>query len=213
MALSNAHDVPKSSDVLLKQIDAGFVLIQKVSDFFANSFMKSVFDDSVAKKKIFVYFKEYMNNQSTLILNKTVANDYRTFSTDLSSALESAIASINPDLVNSKLQYKLYVTETNSKLKNDIIEATASLRNILDTNSTANNCYMKFYKFILSNKFNAISTNQKEYYKYVIAENIYATSEFVEVVKRLISSMEEKLDYCTETSLNTVKCLNNYVRF
>ena len=211
--MSNAHDVPKSSDVLLKQIDAGFVLIQKVSDFFANSFMKSVFDDSVAKKKIFVYFKEYMNNQSTLILNKTVANDYRTFSTDLSSALESAIASINPDLVNSKLQYKLYVTETNSKLKNDIIEATASLRNILDTNSTANNCYMKFYKFILSNKFNAISTNQKEYYKYVIAENINATSEFVEVVKRLISSMEEKLDYCTETSLNTVKCLNNYVRF
>ena len=199
------------STAVFNQIVAGYALIEKISESYKDRYVGTVTDGFTANKNIYTYFKEQMNNRSALILEKFDANDYRTFTTDINSALDSAIGSIVFEVNVLKNMYSVSMKLSNLKAKNTVIDATASLRNIIDTNITAYNCFMKDNGCTISNTFKGITTAEKNTYKSSIASKKLATAEYVNVVKKMLTTIEQKLEYCTDISLNTVYCLNNYV--
>lgn len=102
----------------MQQINTGMTLIQSISNYYATSFVKTLFDDLVAKKQVYIFFMERIDNSSALILQNITADEYRILMTDMSNALKLTIASIHPDLSSLKTQYSLYISETKKKKKN-----------------------------------------------------------------------------------------------
>lgn len=211
---TNAAERHKNSKLLENQINTGYVFMSKISEFYKNRYIGSVYDSFTAKKDVFVYFKERMNNRSALLQNIiNDANDYRSFTTNINNGLDSAIKSTKFDINDLKEMYITHIKQSNLNMKNSLIDATEAIRNIIDTNITAYKCYMNGSRYLIPNELNAVSTVQKKTYKSSIATKIKETAEFVENVKMLIASMENKLDFCIGEPTNSVECLNNYVSF
>lgn len=188
--------------------------MSKISEFYKDRYIGSVYDSFIAKKNVFLFFKERMNNRSALLQNIiNDANDYRSFTTDINNGLDLVIKSTKFDINDLKEMYNTHMKQSNLNMKNSLIDASEALRNIIDTNITAYKCYMNGSRYMIPNELNLVSTIQKKAYKSAIATKIKETPEFVKNVKMLIASIENKLDFCIGVSTNSVECLNNYVSF
>ena len=173
--------------------------------------MGTIHDCSTAKKDVFAYFKERINHRSALNFNANDIIEYQTFTTNMNTSLESAVASISFSFDDMKQIYSTFMAQSNLNVKNILIDAIVPLKYIIDSNITAYTCYMENFSNMIPMQFNKMTTIQKKTYRSLMVSKTAETSEFVLSVQKLIALIEKKLDFCTGKSLDNELCLNNYV--
>ncbi|CAO1370760.1 unnamed protein product [Diamesa serratosioi] len=211
-ALYDAQVVSTNSATFKQQITAGITLIQSMSDYYASSFVKTIFDDLNLKRAVYVEFVLRLKSKSITLAQKTnITIESQTFLNDISNTLNSIIITTNPDLNDFTNQYVWYVKDVITKFENAINDAVGGINKIIDTNALANYCFA-FYKYQITNEFSATATNVKSYFSNAVIARPWATYASVEAIKKTITSIETRLDYCTQTSMNSSKCLDNYIK-
>ncbi|CAO1345146.1 unnamed protein product [Diamesa hyperborea] len=209
----SAQESPKNSTVVENQVNAGFILLDSLSEFYKNSYLGIIHGGFVAKNDIFVYFKERINHRDASILNISDATDYQTLKTDIIAGLDAVITSLAPEIETFKVAYSSNTKRTNENVKSNFMAQITSLRDIIDTNTTAYDCYMNYFSNMITKEFNDVTIAVPiKTYKSSMASRVITNSEFVKNVQMLIVSFEKKLVFCSR-SLSSVKCLNNYAKF
>lgn len=211
--MNNAFKCSDIDSDVQQRIDTGFNLIIKTSEFFKKPLLQAIQDDFMAKKEVYTFFHDRLNNRSASILESYDASEFRTLSTDMINSLLQTSASIvlNTDVFNS--EHDLYFVTKYAVLKQTFIDATKPLRDIVGTDCCVYNCFIKKYKIMLETHLNKVIAIQKDSYKLTIKEKISSTSEYVVNIKNLVSSIEATLDSCIGTPLTAIDCLNTYVSF
>ncbi|CAO1339689.1 unnamed protein product [Diamesa tonsa] len=209
----SAQESPKNSTVVEKQVNAGIILLESLSEFYKNSYIGIIHGGFVAKKDIFVYFKERINHRNALILNISDATDYQTLTTDIIAGFDAVIASYTTAIEIFKIKYSSSMKNTYEDMMLSFMGQTIFIRDIIDTNTTAYDCYMNYFRNMITKEFNDVTIAVPiKTYRSSMASKVIANSEFMKNVQMLIVSFEKKLVFCSR-SLSPVKCLNNYAKF